>query len=405
MKNVINIFQQINNTSSRNEKESILQQNRSNRLLKEVLELTYNPYKIFGIGKKTFNTKITGETEYDNIVDLLDYLLEHNTGTDFDKNKVNKFINNQSKEDQIWYQKIILKDLGIGITEKTINKVFPGLIPVFDCMLASPFEERKFNNVIVEPKLDGIRAVYFNGNLFTRNGKILEGFNEVQEQLNEFPKDLVFDGELMGKDFTSTQELTFKKSNNKTGVNYNIFDCLPVDEFQQGKSKQILIDRKETLKEIYTDIGNNNYTGNLKLVQSSYIGKYDMGIINDIHYQIVQQGFEGSMLKNADSIYEAKRTKTWLKLKNFDLLDLKVIDIFEGEDKYSGMLGGVVVDYKGYSVKVGSGFNEEDRVKFWDSPELILGRIIMVQTQQESKDKFGNLSLRFPTFKGVRIDK
>jgi DNA ligase-1 len=405
MRNVISIFEQINNTSSRNEKESILQQNKNNRLLKEVLEFTYNPYKIFGIGKKTFNSKIQGETEFLNIIDLLGYLLEHNTGTDFDKNKVNKFINNQPKEDQIWYQKIILKDLSIGITEKTINKVFPSLVPVFDCMLASPFEERKFHNIIVEPKLDGIRAVYLNGNLFTRNGKILEGFNEIQDQLNRFPKDFVFDGELMGRDFTSTQELTFKKSNNKTGVNYNIFDCLPVNEFQQGKSKQILIDRKETLKEIYINIGNNNYTGNLKLVQSSYVGKYNMDIINDIHYQIVQQGFEGSMLKSADSIYEAKRTKTWLKLKNFDLLDLKVVDIFEGEDKYSGMLGGVVVDYKGYSVKVGSGFNEEDRTKFWNSPELILGKVIMVQTQQESKDKFGNLSLRFPTFKGVRIDK
>lgn len=402
MENIISIFKQINNTSSRNEKELILKQNKNNNLLKEVLNYTYDPYKIYGIGKKAFNSKIGGNSEFNNVIDLLKYLLKNNTGTDFVKAKVNIFINSQPKEHQEWYKKIILKDLGIGITSKTINKVFPDLIPVFDCMLASPYEERKFKDIILEPKLDGIRVVYLNSNLLTRNGKILEGFNEIQEQLKQFPQDYVFDGELMGKDFSSTQELTFKKQNNKIGINYNIFDCIPVGEFQSGKSRMILKDRKNVLNEIFSSYNNIK---NLKKVNVIYEGRYDLDEINKAHLQIIQDGFEGSMIKDLNSIYECKRTKTWIKKKDFLMYDLKVVDMFEGNDQFKDMLGGLVVDYKGYNVEVGSGFNFEDRVKFWNSKNLILNKTIMVQAQEETHNKNGETSLRFPVFKGIRLDK
>ena len=132
MKTVFNIFEQISKTNSRNEKEDILKQNADNELLKKVLEYTYNPFKIYGIGEKSFKDADIAEVSDLNIIQLLDYLLENNTGTDYNKLVVNTFILSQPEEDRVWYKRIILKDLKIGITESTINKVFPALVPTFN---------------------------------------------------------------------------------------------------------------------------------------------------------------------------------------------------------------------------------------------------------------------------------
>src|SRR5210317_2301464 len=35
-----------------------------------------------------------------------------------------------------WYRRILIKDLRCGVSEKTVNKVVPGCIPVFTCQLA-----------------------------------------------------------------------------------------------------------------------------------------------------------------------------------------------------------------------------------------------------------------------------
>jgi len=35
-----------------------------------------------------------------------------------------------------WYRRILIKDLRCGVSEKTVNKVAPGTVPVFTCPLA-----------------------------------------------------------------------------------------------------------------------------------------------------------------------------------------------------------------------------------------------------------------------------
>ena len=86
-------------------------------------------------------------------------------------------------------------------------------------------------------------------------------------------------------------------------------------------------------------------------------------------------------------------------------VDLFVTNVFEGKGKYKGTLGGVVVEYKGQPVGVGSGFSDIQRKMIWEHPESIVGKLIEVQYFEESKDKNGKPSLRFPVFKKIRLDK
>ena len=66
-------------------------------------------------------------------------------------------------------------------------------------------------------------------------------------------------------------------------------------------------------------------------------------------------------------------------------------------------LGAIEVDYKGNTVKVGSGFSHYERVHLWENPDEIVGNVVEVQYFEVSTNKdTGKESLRFPTFKRVR---
>ena len=65
----------------------------------------------------------------------------------------------------------------------------------------------------------------------------------------------------------------------------------------------------------------------------------------------------------------------------------------------------MIVDYKGYSCGVGSGFTDADREYIWNHQEEYLGKIVEIQYFEESKNQDGGISMRFPVFKKLRNDK
>ena len=69
------------------------------------------------------------------------------------------------------------------------------------------------------------------------------------------------------------------------------------------------------------------------------------------------------------------------------------------------MLSQVYIMHKGYSVAVGSGFTQEQRIKYYNNPEDIIGKTITVQYFEETKNQEGGISLRFPTVKIVHGEK
>ena len=157
MLKVLDIINQISNTSSRNEKESILKLNKDNELLREVLYFVYNPYIVTGLSDKKMKKKISirGFRKIDN---LMEYLKENNTGSDLDIISVQQFIRMQPEELQELYTQIATKNLKIGITSNTINKVFGNFIPEFSVMLASKYQdhEHKVDEFIATEKKDGV---------------------------------------------------------------------------------------------------------------------------------------------------------------------------------------------------------------------------------------------------------
>ena len=416
MEEVIKIFKELQESSGKRLQE-ILEENKGNELLKKVLWFVYNPYIVTGLSSKKINKIVNKQIKYapaETIEEVFEYLQEHNTGTDVDIAYVLEFI--QGKPDQEMYSQIFTKELKLGITSKTINKVFPNLIPEFNVMLAEKYWDRieeleKTNpDIIITQKYDGVRCVAIHDKsgvkLFSRQGKSIEGLQDLEEQLLWLPFGC-FDGELLlnkdnipSKDlYRETVTVVNSKDQDKKDIVFNIFDTCEIKEFENGYCAAPCIERKKVIQELEEQMKPDWW----KSVPILYYGKYDKNIVQqELNKQIALE-HEGVMVNIANAPYEAKRTKNILKVKAMQDCDLKIIGFEEGTGKNKGTLGAIIVDYKGFEVRVGSGFTDQDREYFWANQNELLGRVITVQYFEETTNKKDNsLSLRFPVYLELR---
>ena len=326
----------------------------------------------------------------------------------------------------MWYRRILIKDLRCGTSEKTINNVVKKLkleqykIPVFTCQLAhdsANHEKKVAGNKLVEVKLDGVRVitiVYPNGtiNQYSRNGKELVNFEHIKKQIAKHAGFLteatVFDGEVMSNSF---QDL-MKQVHRKTSVEANdavlhLFDILSLEEFQQGRGQLPQTTRSDNLSAWYQDfkdhMPNVSVVGQVEMDLDSEEGREQFKAINQ---EAIDGGYEGIMIKDLDAVYECKRSHSWLKLKPFIEVTLEVVDVEEGTGRNAGRLGALICkgEDNGLNIDVncGSGFTDSDRDSFWNDRTELVGRLVEVRADAVTKNQDETYSLRFPRFKGFR---
>ena len=413
MKEIIKIINQLRNESSTNGKLKILKDNKDNELLKKVLEYTYNPFKKYGVSEKTINPNNIANITID-IFKLLDILSESNINDSL-RATTNSFLGNYSNEEQELYKCMLLKDLKIGLNVKSINKIWKDLIPQFSVMLAESYFKQKENYIngrefCLTTKLDGNRMVIVKRNgkieFYTRQGKLMDGLVEIEKDAEQLEDNMVYDGEIIAEnpDNLPSDELfrvtmtKARKKGNKTGLIFNCFDMLPIQDFERGICKIPFIERKTRLKELLDKL-------NLKFiieVSILYQGTDENKILEYITWAR-DNGLEGVMINICEAPYECKRSKTILKGKVMQSCDLKVVGYEVGTGSLRYTLGALEVEYKGNIVKVGSGYSLEQRKQIWEDRDNMIGKIIEVQYFEETQDsKTLKYSLRFPVFKQIR---
>jgi DNA ligase-1 len=165
-----------------------------------------------------------------------------------------------------WYRRILIKDMRAGFSDNTVNKVVEKkwpqyTVPVFSCQLAhdsANHESKVIGKKIIEVKLDGVRVitiVYPTGRVdqYSRNGKELVNFPHVKEQLAKiakgFTEPMVLDGEIMSGSFQDLMKQIHRKSSAKANdAVLNLFDALPLSQFELGESATTQEARSEWLK-------------------------------------------------------------------------------------------------------------------------------------------------------------
>lgn len=418
---VLNVIEAIQNTSKRLEKEKIIKDNVHNVLLKDIFYFVYNPYIITGISdnKLNKNVTLTNTINIFYIKQLLTYLQKNNTGKDVDIANVKYYLDQKNSKLGSFIKKIITKNLKIGVTSKTLNKIYShDFIPFFDVMLAKNYNDYKkeLGYFHLTEKLNGMRCVLIKDHnsvkCMTRQGLIINDLVEIEKDVYHLPDNFVYDGELIAinNENLNSEDLFRKtisiarKDEIKNNLVFNIFDMIQIDGFKKGKSKLLYLERRALL-----DNMNLQRCKFINIVPVLYFGN-DESKIKYYLDQSVREGKEGLMLNFSDSSYECKRTDNILKVVKYNKADVKVIDFIEGKNKNKGKLGALVFkfDYKGktYTSECGSGFSDKERVKYWENKNLLKYKIVTIEYKGISRDKTGKYSIRNSSWKSViRNDK
>ena len=408
---VVEILKQVRKAQGTNQKKAILESYKDNELLKKVLMYgldSFRPFNIVKIPKvKSRSPKATESSRWEVFFEIADMCAERKlTGNEAVLTMSDAFSVASEEEEKVM-RKILKKHLSIGASTKTINKIFPGLVPVFEVSLAQKFQEKRIvgmKDIAIEPKLDGIRcfAIVDNGiaQLFARSGKIISNFDDTigSELLKLGPG--CYDGELMGEDFASIMRQAYRKESlDTTGTYLSLFDYLPLEEWKSGKTVMSCFDRREELLDRLTD--NDVCLDLVNPVDRSYISSWTVEEIFEAHDEYVREGFEGAMIKDPQAPYRFGRGYEVMKLKAFHDVDLPINGFLEGTGRHSDKLGSVIVNYNGVNVHVGSGFSDDLRESIWRDQDKFTGRMIEVRYQEVTPDG----SLRFPTFVCFRNDR
>lgn len=370
-------------TTSRIEKKNLLQ-----HIPTPYLVWTYSPQKRFYLTLPTVQG--IGPRTLDGLTDrLLTVLSDRNLSGKDARRATIKYLMSLRRKDAAFLQLVLKKNFGCGIGPKTINEVYPDLIPESNCMLAELFDEsRVLFPCWADPKIDGIRADYDNGYLYTRNGSVIRGYDHITTAIRKAGITIPLTGEL--RDPTIPFEKSSGKSrrtkhlDNKNEV-FFVFDT-PIP----GKTAILRYAMLEAIQ--WPD--NVIYVKKTLIRKASHIGVLYEWCLNN--------GYEGLMVKSYAHEYRAGRSFDWMKIKPVDALDLRVRSLLEGKGKWKGMLGKAVVKFKGNTVFVTPAMTDELKRYYFEHPNEILDHYIEVHHQGVTN---GGKSLRHPRFSVVRKDK
>jgi len=418
--------EEMKSTSKGSKKKEILDKYKSNKFILNALIYANDPYKKYHLTSKNCikHPELMSMETYC-LWDLLDGLSTGALSGHQAIGAVNAFVAYFGYEEIIY--SILDKNLKTRANASLVNKIIPNLIPTFDVALAKTFEPSRvdFNTEqwYCSRKLDGVRciAIYKHDNksveLYSRVGNKFTTLQVIREEILNLDliEDTVFDGELCimdsegNEDFQSVMKVIKRKDYTIPNPKYIIFDMMTLEDFNSKKSKDILSDRIKYLNEIVI----NGFSDFLETATQVLVENEDH--LLSLKNNALEKGYEGVMIRR-NVKYEGKRTFNLMKIKEFKDAEFVVKSIGTGvqrileEDEHDSenmveverdVLSQVVITYKGEDVEVGSGWSQSQRIHYAKHPSELIGKTITVQWFEETTDKNGKVSLRFPTVKIV----
>jgi len=416
---ILSILNELESTSSRLEKEAILKREQHNVLLKRVFFLAYDPFTQFYIRKiPTYKQIPNYDISLEEALNQLDLLSGRVVTGNAAIEHLRNILCNIPEHSAKVIERVIAKDLKCGASESTANKIWPGLIHEYPCMLASAYDQKLVDKMswpaMAQLKMDGMRfnAIVKDGKceFRSRNGKQIQLLGNLEQEFIALSRgnDLVFDGELVVYDNDvildrQTGNGILNKAVKGTigdveanKVHATLWDVIPYQHFIAGKGTTQYGVRFAMLQTCLLP-------KKIHVVESKFVNNIDEA--RELFETYLADGQEGIILKDARAVWEDKRAKHLIKFKGELECDLKVVDIQPGTGKYTGMLGALICESDDgvLKVDVGSGFKDLDRINF--TSESIVGKIVSVKYNARIKNKQGEESLFLPVFIEVREDK
>ena len=410
-------FEHLRNCNKKQDKIDCLKEYQHDALFTFVLEFLLNTHKKTGISNAKLEKDLS-EKEYEPCVcleALINYVIKNPTGKDQIVHTVQMYIESLPNFTlKRFITEIITKKYKCGVTAKVVGEILPDLIKVeHQIMLANKYKGELKEKAYMTLKLDGIRCTALvtedNIKFLSRQGKTIGGLNEIRNAISTMGLEgYMLDGELIRintdglpseENFKETTSIVNSKSDDKTGLEFVLFDMVPIEDYYKQSNNETY---EKRLARLLTKVEENDF---VRLVPI-YGATTDVDEVTRVLSEVTSQNEEGLMLNLASGVYKfGKRSTELLKVKAMQTCDIKCVGVRQGEGKYANTLGKIVCVYKGYTLKIGSGLTDEQRDFYWKHPEEIVSHIVEIQYFEESNNEQGGLSLRFPVFKRVRNDK
>ena len=417
---------EMNQSSSGNHKIAILKkyadnsdENDDREFLQKIFYYTYNPYKKYGVTSKNCkkNSDLLGHSNtYGSIFTLLDDLANRVCTGHTAIANVNRFILENKQYEDIIYN-IIDRDLKMGASTSSINKVIPELIPTFKVALANPYNVKRVDfqsgDWYGSRKLDGVRCICRKEmntvTFFSRSGKEFLTLDNLANEISKIGGDFILDGEICmvdkdgNEDFQGIMKQIRKKNHQIENPKFFVFDYLTLEEFDNKVGTTPLTER---LSNGYDHLPENINSDMLAFLPQEQLTTEEQ--FTEMAKEAEEAGFEGIMVRKNIG-YEGKRSHNLLKVKKFHDAEYTVLETVNGNIRWTEngkqiereCLSSIIIEHKGCRVSVGSGFSKEQRETYYEYPQDIIGKTVTVQYFEETENQQGGSSLRFPVLKHI----
>ena len=410
---------EMNDSSSGNYKIETIKKHSDSKFLQMIFNYTYNPYKKYNVTSKNCkkNSDLLGHANtYGSIFTILNDLANRvSTGHNAIAN-VNRFILENIQHEKLIYN-IIDRDLKMGASTSSINKVIPGCIPTFKVALANPYNVKrvdfKSGDWYGSRKLDGVRCICRKENdivtFFSRSGKEFLTLGNLENEILKIPGNFILDGEICmvdkdgNEDFQGIMKQIRKKDHQIEKPKFFVFDYLTLEQFDNQTGTTPLTLR---LRNGYHNLPNDVNYDMLEFLPQEQLTTEEQ--FTEMAKEAEEAGFEGIMVRKNVG-YEGKRSHNLLKVKKFHDSEYTVLGTTNafirwtenGKQVERECLSNITIEHKGCKVNVGSGFSKEQREMYFESPQDIIGKTVTIQYFEETKNQNGGFSLRFPVLKHV----
>ena len=421
---IYEIIESIAANPSTNAKLEILKNNSSNDILKNVFYYAYNPRFNFWV-----KTKVLPRVEGTNDIDtytfvVLNTLINREVTGDAARSQIERFMETLTAEAQEILVRIINHDLRCGASDTLASKVWKNLVPEYPVMLCDKFNVKTekylkqfegkdaFN---VSKKEDGGRVLITvdesgEVTIRSRNGSTLNAYKLFDKYFSTCNGN-VFDGELVivNEDGTPNRKLsngiyTKLVRNTATQEEVNkfsivIWDVIPLNEYLSGEGTKPYSYRLNELNNFATFWNNSP----IRVVENKNVSTLEECFTFYDHMRSLGQ--EGAIIKVASAVWEDKRSKNSIKLKNESEGDFLCTGVEEGTGKYEGMIGALKCESSCGKLKfsVGTGLKDDDRLK---DPSYYIGFVHEVKYNEVISSKGRDTkSLFLPVYVQRRDDK
>lgn len=434
------IFDEIASESSTNKKLDILRTYADNKLLERVLYLAKSKrvkFYIKQIPEYTRNEKLNIDlgVVLNGLSMLTDRTITGHNAITYLKN----YLSGLSSDDAYILERIIDKDLKIGMGTTQINKVFPDLIEKTGYMGCKPYSKElvlkllRKGSCYSQEKMDGmfINSIIQGGEVMneSRQGDPITLENPIFLSELVQLKDCVINGELVMEGveryksngiITSLKNIAKKRAEGKDVTKHiNNLEKRHMLYSEALDLIRVVAWDILTIDEYYTRKCNRPYNERLAELNATLDGFKTLSVVETRevsnimevmeHFEEIQmRDGEGTVVKSKDGVWKDTKPSYQIKIKKEINLDLRITGFNYGKagTKNEHLISSLDTESEDGLLKTApAGLSEDEMDYVTDNQNELLGTILEIKCSGISHDRDGNFSVMHPVYKTPRTDK